>query len=103
MKVVLVLAMAAFLGSLTAGCSTSQKSGVAAEQVHECPACKEKVTWLYGHWPGGPKGIPTGKKVVTHECSMCKQAWSSAVADASTCAACSQQVAVCPACLSARK
>jgi len=84
--------------SLPVSFKSSPDARVAAAQAHDCPPCQERVSWLYGHWPDGPKGIPTDKKVVTHQGSGCKQAWSSAIAEGSTCPACAQQVAMCPAC-----
>jgi hypothetical protein len=104
MKAFVVLAFAAFLISVPAACKSSPES-TTVTQTHAdvCPACKDKVTWVYGQWPGGPKGIPTGKKVVTHDCAGCKQAWSSAVAEHSACSNCLQQAAMCPACQAQKK
>lgn len=91
------------IGWSLAGCAQSPKvssaaTAAAAPTEFACPMCKEKVTWVYGGWPGSPKGIPTGRKVVTHTCPHCQKEWSSNLSVTTTCSMCGDAHEKCPMC-----
>ena len=96
MRSVVFLSVLCAAGWLVTGCGSSEKSpGTAA--MYQCPACKDTVTWVYGSGP--TKGIPSGKKVVTHTCPMCKADWVAGISQSNECAACNAKDGKCPTCV----
>ena len=95
MRSVVCLAVLCAMAWLAPGCESSGKSagGVA---TYQCSACKDTVTWEYGT---GQKGIPTGQKVVTHTCTMCKKEWEAGISPSNQCAVCNAKEAKCPTCV----
>lgn len=95
MRSVVFLSAVCTLGWLASGCESSEKS-TAAAATYQCPSCKDTVTWTYGSGP--TKGIPTGKKAVTHTCTMCKAEWVAEVSTSNQCAVCNAKAEKCPTC-----
>ena len=95
MRSVVLLSAVCLLGWLAASCETSPKSTTEAA-TYQCPECRDTVTWVYG--TGEAKGIPTGKKHVTHTCTMCKKEWVSGVSTTNACAVCNAEAHNCPTC-----
>ena len=78
-------------------CCDDKKTGqtaVETPKAYNCPACKDKVTWMYNS-----KGLPTGFKKVEHTCPSCKKAWGANVSSANACGECAKAEKMCPTCM----
>ena len=96
---VLVLIFALGMGGwLISGCrGNGQKTGGETAKTYDCPACKDKVSWMYNS-----KGLPTGFKTVEHTCPSCKRAWWTNLSTTNTCSECARVEKLCPTCLAKR-
>jgi hypothetical protein len=94
MRSVVFLCLLCAVGWLASGCETGEKFAAAA--MYACSSCKDTVVWEYGTGP--TKGIPTGKKIVKHTCSLCKKEWVAGVSPANACPVCNAKEKTCPEC-----